>query len=192
MTNKVVYVHRRNDTKTIFYVGIGSHRRSKSKNGRNSWWTKIVNKYGFTVEILYENLTNYEAKQKEIKLIKDYKKQGIQLCNLTDGGDGRLGGTQTKEWKEKHSNFLRGNSYGLGKPTKEPIIGIDLQTQKVIKFVGRKSIENDGRFVARQVYRCASRDNICKSYAKGIYKNFQFFWESDYLRKVGTQNHTSI
>ena len=79
-----------------------------------------------------------------------------------------------------------GNSYGLGKPVREPIIGINLNDGSTIKFIGKKSIENDGRFVARQVYRCASRDNICEAYSKGIYKGFQFFWESEYLRKVGT------
>ena len=183
--DKVVYLHRRNDTNAIFYVGIGSIKRANSSAGRNNWWHKIVKKVGFNVQILCKNLTNQQAKLIEIALIKKYKEMGFKLCNLTDGGDGRLGGTQSKEWKIKHSNFLKGNSYGLGKPIKEPIIGINLKTNQTIKFVGRKSIENDGRFVARQVYRCASRDTICEAYSKGFYRNFQFFWESDYLRRAG-------
>ena len=80
----------------------------------------------------------------------------------------------------------------LGKPAKEPIIAVNLKNNTTIKFVGRKSIEADTRFSMRQVYRCASRDKICNACANGIHKGFQFFWESDYLRKVGTQNHTGI
>ncbi len=192
MTQKVVYIHKTKDTNKIFYVGIGSLKRSKSRAGRNEWWQRITNKHNFIVEILYENLTVQKAKIKEIEIIKKYKSDGIELCNLTNGGDGRLGGTQSEEWKKKHSLFLRGNSYGLGKPAKEPIIGINLQTKDIVKFSGRKAIENSGIFSSRQVYRCASRDKICKSTANGLHKGFQFFWESDYLRKVGTQNHTSI
>jgi hypothetical protein len=183
--NKVVYIHVRNDSNTIFYVGIGSKERAKSKAGRNSWWQRIVNKTSFSVYFLHENLTSQEAKKIEIDLITKYKLMGIELCNLTNGGDGRLGGTQSEEWKKTHSNFLKGNNYSLGKPFKEPIIGIDLKSNNIIKFNGKKSIENDGRFVARQVYRCANKDKICKSYSMGIYKNFQFFWESEYLRKAG-------
>ena len=82
--------------------------------------------------------------------------------------------------------MMMGNSYDLGKPVREPIIGINLKNESKIKFIGKKSIESDGRFVSRQVYRCASRDTICEAYSKEIYKEYQFYWESEYLRKVGT------
>jgi len=184
--NKVVYLHRRNDTNAIFYVGIGSMKRAKCHCGRNKWWHRIADKHGYTVQIICNNLTIQEAKLIEKILIRKYREMGIELCNLTDGGDGRNGWIPSEEWKRNISKMMIGNSYGLGKPVKEPIIGLNLKDNSTIKFIGKKSIENDGRFVARQVYRCASRDNICKSYSKGIYKGFQFFWESEYLRKVGT------
>lgn len=185
MTNKVVYLHSRNDTNSIFYVGIGSVKRAYSKAGRNHWWRRVTGKTPFSVHILCNGLTSQEAKQMEITLIKGYKAQGIELCNLTDGGDGRLGGTQTKEVIERHIAFMRGNTYGLGIPVKEPIIGVNLKTGETVKFIGRKSIVNHGVFDARSVYRCANKDTITATFAKGIHRGFKFYWESEYLRKVG-------
>lgn len=185
MTHKVVYLHSRNDTNSIFYVGIGSTERAYSKAGRNSWWKRIIAKTPFSVHIVCNGLTSQEAKQMEITLIKGYKSQGMDLCNLTDGGDGRLGGTQSKEFKERQSNFMIGNSFGLGIPVKEPIIGINLETGETIKFIGRKSIVNSKKFDVRSVYRCANKDTITPTFAKGIHKGYQFYWESEYLGKVG-------
>ena len=184
--DRLVYLHRRNDTNAIFYVGMGTMKRAKCHCGRNKLWNRIVKKYGYTVQIICKNLTSQEAKLIERILIKKYKEMGMDLCNFTDGGDGINGWIPSQEWKDNIRKMMMGNSYGLGKPVREPIIGINLNDGSTIKFIGKKSIENDGRFVARQVYRCASRDNICEAYSKGIYKGFQFFWESEYLRKVGT------
>lgn len=180
--DKVVYLHVRQDTGKVFYIGIGSLRRANSKNGRNTWWNRITKKTPYKVEIYAQNLTSQDAKEIEIKLIAEYKKQKIELCNLTDGGDGRLGNKQPESFKINQAKFMMGNSFGLGKPVKEPIYAINLFDNSVIKFIGKKSIENHGKFKARQVYRCASRDKICKSYSMGIYKGYKFFWESDYLR----------
>lgn len=190
--DKVVYLHIRNDTNKPFYVGIGSINRAYSKNGRSQWWKRIYNVASRTVYILYSGLTSQEAKQIEIETIKKLKENGFELCNLTDGGDGRLGSKQPQSFIDNQRTFMMGNSFGLAKPVKEPIIAVNLKDNSTIKFVGRKAIENYGLFKPRQVYRCANRDNICISYAKGIYKGFQFFWESDYLRKVGIQNYSSI
>lgn len=181
--DKVVYLHVRQDTNAIFYVGIGSLKRANSKNNRNSWWNRIAKKTAYKVEIYANNLTSQEAKKIEIELIEKYKKQGIELCNLTNGGDGRLGSRQPESFKINHSRFMIGNSFGLGKPAREPIYAINLTDNSMIKFAGRKSIENHGKFSVRQVYRCASRDKICKSCSMGIHKGYKFFWESDYLRK---------
>lgn len=181
--DKVVYLHVREDVGAIFYIGIGSVRRANSKNGRNSWWNRISKKTSYRVEIYADNLTSQEAKKIEIELIEKYKAQGIELCNLTNGGDGRLGNSQPESFKINQSKFMMGNSFGLGKPAREPIYAINLTDNSVIRFAGKKSIESHGKFSARQVYRCASRDKICNSCSIGVHKGYKFFWESDYLRK---------
>ena len=116
----VVYLHRRNDTNEIFYIGIGRNKhRAGKKTNRNSYWNNIVNKYGFTKEILFSNISWEEAIKQEIRLINKYgftkeilfsnipweeaikqeirliKKYGRKdinkgiLVNQTNGGEGR-------------------------------------------------------------------------------------------------------
>ena len=186
MTDKVVYLHIRNDNNEPFYVGIGSIKRAYSKNGRSQWWKRIFNIASRSVYILYNGLTSQEAKQLEIETIKKLKDKNFELCNLTDGGDGRLGSKQPQSFIENHKKFMIGNNFSLGKPFKENIIGISMQNNEIVKFSGNASIKVDKRFDLRSVYRCANKDNISKSFAKGIHRGFQFFWESEYLRKVGT------
>lgn len=88
-----VYTHTRPDKDVIFYVGIGSLQRSRSKKGRNQYWRKIVNKNNghFKVDIIGEDLSWSFCCEVEIGLIKSYGRvdngTGI-LSNMTDGGDG--------------------------------------------------------------------------------------------------------
>ena len=54
----VVYKHTRLDTNEIFYIGIGkTEKRAFSTYSRNKHWHNIVNKAGYTVEILFAGLT---------------------------------------------------------------------------------------------------------------------------------------
>jgi hypothetical protein len=192
MTDKVVYLHIRNDINEVFYVGIGSIKRAFSKFGRNSWWKRITDKISYTTMIYQSGLNDKEAKEIEMSLIKKFRQKGLNLCNLTDGGDGRIGSKQPQSFIDNHRQFMIGNKFSLGKPFKENIIGISLLNNDVIKFNGNASIKADKRFDLRSVYRCANRDKISKSFSNGIHRDFQFFWESDYLRKWGTQNYTSL
>ena len=90
----IVYRHRRLDTNQIFYVGIGTlEKRAYSKYNRNKHWKHIVDKVGYTVEIIAEVDSWEEACELEQFLIQEYGRRDLgtgTLCNLTDGGDGSL------------------------------------------------------------------------------------------------------
>ena len=94
-----IYQHRRNDTSEIFYVGKGKNNRCFEETNRNKHWSNITNKTKYSVEILYNNLTEDVANLVEIGLITKYKSQGINLCNVTIGGDGASGYKHTEETK---------------------------------------------------------------------------------------------
>lgn len=114
-----VYAHRRNDTGTIFYVGIGKDKyRITSKSKRNPLWLNIVNKHGYTVEITHKNLVWEEACSIEKYLILFYGRvnnsTGI-LSNMTDGGEGSNGYVMSEERKRAIGKKSTGNKHCLGK-----------------------------------------------------------------------------
>lgn len=99
-----VYEHLKPYTGEVFYIGKGCKNRAYETRSRNKHWENIVNKYGIEVNIIYENLTNSEASQKEIDLISFY---GLEnLCNMTQGGDGCV--SLKQESRDKISNSLKG------------------------------------------------------------------------------------
>ena len=94
-----VYCHtnKKNNKK---YIGITSKepKRRWGKNGiyyQTQFFHRAINKYGwdgFEHDILYMDLTEEEAKQKEVELIKKYNTKNRNFgYNLTDGGDGTVG-----------------------------------------------------------------------------------------------------
>jgi len=101
----IVYLHKRNDTGKVFYVGIGnSTRRAFSKGSRNKHWHNIVNKCGYTIEITHTNIIWKEACSIEKYLISFFRElNGKDLCNLNDGGNGNLGYVFPDDIKKKIS-----------------------------------------------------------------------------------------
>jgi len=103
-----VYKHIRLDTEAVFYIGIGSqdnYSRAYTKQNRNRHWHNIVNKAGYSVEIILDGLTWEESCAKEVEYIALYgrKEKGGILCNLTDGGGGSVGLITSEETKKKQS-----------------------------------------------------------------------------------------
>ena len=91
------YAHIRNDTNQIFYIGKGIGKRAWWKHGRNNYWHKIVNKHGYTVEILAYWKTEADAFNHEKLLISCFKDMQYELVNFTDGGDGVSGLKHSEE-----------------------------------------------------------------------------------------------
>lgn len=108
----VVYRHIRLDTRQPFYIGIGvNEARAYSLKNRNKHWHNIVNKCGYEVQLLFDDLAYEDAKLKEIEFITLYGRYNISnglLCNLTDGGDGSLGYKPTEEALLKISQTSKG------------------------------------------------------------------------------------
>ena len=112
-----VYQHRAIDTNKIFYVGKGKGIRHADKNKRSRYWKFFVEKHGFYSEILKANLDEDFAFLIEKEAINIYKKRGIKLVNLTDGGEGCSGYSHlhTAESKAKMSASQIGNTNKNGK-----------------------------------------------------------------------------
>jgi hypothetical protein len=126
-----VYQHRKADTNEIFYVGKGTKKRLHKETGRNAFWHSIVNKHGFKAEIIFDGLAEELAFLAEEEVIDRYKRLGIKLCNLSNGGIGgkgcvrddtfkqklrekNAGKTLTYEHRQKISSSNKGNKCALG------------------------------------------------------------------------------
>lgn len=83
-----VYLHRKNSDGSIFYVGKGSVRRAWDTWGRNSYWNRVAEKHGVTVEIVKDGMSCDCAMTLEKIIIYSIRKSGAKISNITDGGEG--------------------------------------------------------------------------------------------------------
>lgn len=110
--NYYVYVWFRTDKNEVFYVGKGKGRRSHDMSMRNKYFLNVVNKVGMdniVILKLEDNLTEYEAFEKEIYYIAFYEKLGHRLTNMTRGGEGSSDWFSriTEEEKQRHREISK-------------------------------------------------------------------------------------
>ena len=100
-----VYAHLKPDGE-VFYIGKGTNKRAWDKYQRNRHWKIIYQKYGLKVTIVRRELSEKDAFDLELRLIKYFRNLG-KLVNVTDGGGGvsgshvNLGIPKSKEHKDK-------------------------------------------------------------------------------------------
>lgn len=122
MSNYYVYFHLRLNDGKVFYVGKGKGNRAYDKRNRNKYWNNIVNKYGYDVIIIDNNLSNENAILNEIYWIKRIGREN--LCNMTDGGEGSEGFKHSPETiqklRDREPKFGKDNgNYGGGNWSEE-------------------------------------------------------------------------
>jgi hypothetical protein len=130
-----VYRHIRLDKNEPFYIGIGSdenYNRAKTNTRRNKHWINI-SKFGYEVDILFNELSWDEACEKEKEFIALYGREDLgkgSLCNLTNGGDGVLGRKfkHSEESKLKMSKSRKGVRPYIA--TKETLLKISESAKK--------------------------------------------------------------
>lgn len=102
-----VYAFLRKSDDTPYYIGKGHGKRAFINSGRVTKGPKDKSKIVF----LKENLTEVEAFEYEMEMIKKYGRKdngtGI-LLNKTDGGDGMTGHKWTEEQKKNYSKVRTG------------------------------------------------------------------------------------
>lgn len=83
-----------------------SNHMSQAKSGRNThlykWVRKaILDNQKIEIIVLEDNLTFKESAVREIYFIKEFRSQGFNLTNATDGGEGVRGFVPSAETREK-------------------------------------------------------------------------------------------
>jgi len=104
------YLHCKPDG-TPFYVGKGRNRRvGDLSTGRNTWHQRVVNKYGRNniIKSFYSCSSEDIAFDLEAGLIKLFKRNGYELCNIDSGGKHYRNYKPSKESIQKTADKIRG------------------------------------------------------------------------------------
>jgi hypothetical protein len=78
-----IYAHFEEDTKNLFYIGLGKYNRCNQISQRNKYWKFVKEKHGVIIKLLEVDLTLEEAKKREIYYIKKFEPK----ANMTIGGE---------------------------------------------------------------------------------------------------------
>ena len=181
-----VYLHRRLTDNKVFYVGKGKNRRAWSKDKRNFHWNNVVSKHDYSVEIVFDGLSEDEAFQIEKDTILEMRYFGYDLTNMTNGGEGSSGFKQSDEQiqkrtlpkigvplTEEHKNKISKAQKGI--PKKRSSV------EKMRKSKTGKKFSNDTRLKMRQ---SALKSGTCTD------KNtYCFFFNDDVF--IGTRKQLS-
>lgn len=121
MTTFCTYAHY-TPSGSMFYIGKGTEFRSCSKKNRNKNWHNIVQKNGgFKSQILAYWPTEEDALSHEMLLIDSIRSMGINLANITSGGQGVHGLKHT----DKTKNILRLKSLSNGSVERCKAMAVD-------------------------------------------------------------------
>ena len=184
-----LYRHIRLDTNQPFYIGISgkddNYCRASIKRGRNELWKRIASKTKYEIEILLDNLTENEAKLKEVEFIKLYGRIDLQtgtLANLTDGGDGVLNENTKSLMRQKISKSSIGKKMSeeakkkMGNNQKLPILQYNLQGNFIKEWDGVIDATKAVGKHSTNIMRC------CQGKFKQAYG---FIWKYKYPERMG-------
>ena len=132
-----VYEHWRLDKDECFYVGKGRGNRAYIFKGRNKYHSAIVAKVrreGFAIEvrIVQSGLSEPDSFILEQKRIQFWREIGVDLANMTNGGEGISGFHHSVETRQKLSDNNKGQlaAFKGRKHTEE--------TKKVLSEIAKK------------------------------------------------------
>lgn len=94
------YIHISDDTKKVFYVGVGGYYRPWDRTARSPEW-KAIAKKGYSVEVVANWNTREESFAHEALLIQYFHAAGHPIINKSTGGYGGTGRSPSKEMREK-------------------------------------------------------------------------------------------
>lgn len=134
-----VYVHKRLSSGIPFYVGKGHGSRCHSSDSRNPHWHNIVAKDGgHNVEIVASGMDEELSLLAEVELIDKFRRSGVKLVNMTEGGDGVVGLRHSLETRARLAELSRGNKNSTGRP-------VSAETRAKLSAINRIAMADSAR-----------------------------------------------
>jgi hypothetical protein len=200
MENFYVYSHIRKDTGKCFYIGKGSGKRAYLDKFRNQYWRNVVNKHGFEVIILINNISEQKAFEYESIFCKEIGYENLTNIRKENGWGGYKQSQETKdkiskantgkihsqETKNIISNIMKGNTNRKGKKNSQQTINKISQNSKGITRNNKKIIDTTTGIIYNSIKEIADIFQInygtlsCKltgHNSKGNNTNFKYYDE---------------
>ena len=121
-----VYVlHLASSPEDIRYVGITKYDDAASRLKEHMWNAKIGKPYHvynwirkaiedqeeIVATVLVSNLSWKQAAAEEVKFIDQYRSAGLDLTNMTDGGEGSIGVVRSEDYRTRLSRSHKGKIF---------------------------------------------------------------------------------
>ena len=200
------------------YVGITSrsvHQRWQNGNGYKPAKGKFLSfyaamqKYGwdnFKHEILFEKLTEQEAKEKEIALIKLYDCFAPNGYNLTKGGDGALGYVPNDNLCKRRSELFSGGNnptaqkvvYGdkIFNTITDRAVYLGVNRNKIVRWITGQTIipkihlENGLRFLNEEPNYKTEKKKCTIVRTRGLYQGIIYPTVKSCAKIIGVDHRT--
>ena len=121
-----VYVlHLASSPEDIRYVGISKYDDATSRLKEHMWNAKMGKPYHvynwirkaaqdqeeIVATVLIANLSWEQAVAEEVRLIAHYRSAGLDLTNMTDGGEGSVGVVRSEDYRSRLSKSHKGKVF---------------------------------------------------------------------------------
>lgn len=192
----IVYKHTTLDTNEVFYIGVGvNENRAYSKKNRTKFWFNVVNKYGYKVDILHNDICYELALEKEKELIAFYGRRNINtgcLVNLTDGGLGSLGYKPSAEALAKISSTSKGRKWSEDQKirwrSKMTFVVTEETKQKIRKTLTGVKHTDERKKNSSNSHKGKKLSEEAKQKLRNYYKNNPQKWKGTKLREEHRKN----
>lgn len=148
---------------------VRNHFKEAKKDTKNRWVYNWIKKHNFQIgyRILEEDAVWNES---EIKWKKKLQEEGHRLTNMTDGGDGFLGGKHSKNWSKRHSEIMK-QKWQDSEFRKKMSIAMSLNSRK-----GKPCPGNKGKIRTKEWLKKLSESQKGKPrlYLRGIVRSEEF------------------
>lgn len=177
-----VYEHWRLDRDECFYVGKGKGRRAYNMGWRNPHHKAIqakVIREGFAIDvrIVATGLSEEDAFILECERIAFWRAVGVDLANITNGGDGVSGLKHSDDSKKKMSDIKLGK-----KPPHNGTLGMKFSDETKAKMRAHKIGKNPNNFGTKRSQ--ASKNAMSEQNRKR--------WENDSFRQKMKESMSKI
>jgi trehalose/maltose hydrolase-like predicted phosphorylase len=145
-----VYEYWRPDTNTCFYVGKGHGKRAWEFRRRRHHCSNIIKKVkalglAVDVRIIMDEMTERAALAFEIEIISHWRAMGVNLANITAGGDGTTGLIHSEETRKIIREKRQNQKIAHSDETRRKIGEANARA-----LIGRKNPEHSARLAGRK------------------------------------------